>query len=674
MSRAVLAMKWRVGDRQGGSVPNQRDSSRVHYRAAGSAGVLPFLIAMLVVLVLLAGCGSGNEGPSRPGSRIVEAGPDPGVPVVGSPGVERAPASQWAASLVEGADVLFASRMHEERGFDTRVGHDVQCSGLRCSVSGSGTLGIANADGLAGAGVLGRTGGIELVSASDLDAMSYGGWMRHGGFGVLLERVGGGDALREFRYGLALGRLTEVAEGQDVMATWRGRMVGVTEDGGFSDGRLQGAAELTYRSAGALGDDSETGDVVGRIDAAFTDIANVLSGALVEDARFANVPVSLLDVTTREVEVPDPEGPEGATTVETDVTARMTFSAGVAGNRIRGGFFGPAWAEIAGVFEQNGILGAFGAESGLAPFEPETEEDSGRVWVIDGDTVDVDGVRWRLLGIDAPERGQSCRSWGRSWDCGAAAAEALASRAGGMSCEGSGTDGYGRSVGVCSSGGEDLNAWLVENGWALAYREYAEDYVDQEEDARANGRGIHRGEYVEPWDWRRGDRLTGADSFAWNASGNTDVGVLADRLLRGDDAGFRGHLLEDSVFGMADGVAVSFGSWTGASPTGTGGAVWRGSAVGLEGATGLAIEGDAEIGIDDLASPDVDVALTGLMDSDGAARADMRWDGIALSSGAFQSSGVNGSIEGRFYGAGRDEVGGVFESNGILGAFGAERE
>ncbi len=203
----------------------------------------------------------------------------------------------------------------------------------------------------------------DLVSGSDADAESWGGWMRHSGFGILLEREGSGEDLVEFRYGMAAGALADVSPGQNVRAAWRGRMVGVTERGGFAAGRLIGVAALSYRSVEALGDDSEAGDVVGRIDAAFTDIVNVLTGASVEDARFANVPVSLLDVTTREVEVPDPEGPEGATTVEIVFeSANMAFEAGVVGNRIRGGFFGPTRAEVAGVFEQNGILGAFGAE------------------------------------------------------------------------------------------------------------------------------------------------------------------------------------------------------------------------------------------------------------------------------------------------------------------------
>ena len=313
--------------------------------------------ALLACGALLSACG-GDEGPSRPGTTIGEAGPEPGARPVGPPGMETGPASEWAASALGAADALFATSVHEESGFGAIEVHDGECSGLSCSGS-SGGIGIGDAGRLASAGVVGRMGGIDAVLASDLDAESWGGWMRYSGFGVLVERDGMGGDLRELRYGLALGGLTEVAEGQDITATWRGRMVGVTEAGGFSNGRLEGAAELTYRSIEALGDEAEDGDVVGRIDAAFTGIANVSTGASFADARFSNVPVSLRDVEMTAVGdmVALPPGEEP----EVDVTARMAFDAGVAGNRIRGGFFGPGRAEVAGVFEQNGILGAFGA-------------------------------------------------------------------------------------------------------------------------------------------------------------------------------------------------------------------------------------------------------------------------------------------------------------------------
>ena len=314
--------------------------------------------ALLACGAVLSACG-GDGGPSRPGSRIGEAGPEPRPPAVGPPGMEMAPASVWAASVLGGADALFATSVHEERGFGERQVHDTACSGLACPGSGSGGIGTGNAGRLARAGVVGRTGGIDLVWASNLDAESWGGWMRHSGFGVLLAREGMGSALREFRYGLALGALTEVAEGRDMNAVWRGRMVGVTQAGGFSERRLEGDAVLTYRSVEALGDEAEDGDIVGRIDAAFTDIVSVSTGASFADARFVDVPVSLREVTKTTVE--DAGGMQPDEEPEVEVTARMAFDAGTAGNRIRGGFFGPDRDETAGVFEQNGIVGAFGA-------------------------------------------------------------------------------------------------------------------------------------------------------------------------------------------------------------------------------------------------------------------------------------------------------------------------
>ena len=297
-----------------------------------------------------------------------------------------------------------------------------------------------------------------------------------------------------------------------------------------------------------------------------------------------------------------------------------------------------------------------------------------QVRVIDADTVDVDGTRYRLHGIDAPEARQTCRAWGRTWDCGAAATEALMSRAEGMSCTNDGTDAFGRAIGVCSSGGQDLNAWLVANGWALAYRQFSEDYVSQEEQARSNKRGIHRGEFIEPWNWRRGERLDGEDTFTAIVSGTLDIVALADRMLRGDDANVYGRWLDHSVFAMVDDTAaVSFGDSPGTNPTEIGGGVWRGTMVGMDTRTWERIEGDAMIEIDDFARPDVDVALTGIEDARGRARADLRWEDIPVVQGAFQARDMAASIEGRFYGSDHEEVGGIFERDRLIGAFGGSR-
>ena len=134
---------------------------------------------------------------------------------------------------------------------------------------------------------------------------------------------------------------------------------------------------------------------------------------------------------------------------------------------------------------------------------------SGRAVVIDGDTIDVAGSRIRLYGIDAPESQQTCRAAGQRWACGEQATRALTDRIGSqpVECEERDRDSYGRSVAVCQLAGQDLNAWLVAQGWALAYRQFSEAYVAEEAAAEAAGRGIWRGQFVAPWDWRRGVRL-----------------------------------------------------------------------------------------------------------------------------------------------------------------------
>ncbi len=96
---------------------------------------------------------------------------------------------------------------------------------------------------------------------------------------------------------------------------------------------------------------------------------------------------------------------------------------------------------------------------------------AGRASVIDGDTIEIHGKRIRLFGIDAPEAGQTCRNGDNSeYRCGQKAALVLEARigAGVVSCERKDTDLYGRTVATCRAFGEDLGAWMVGLGWAVA--------------------------------------------------------------------------------------------------------------------------------------------------------------------------------------------------------------
>lgn len=126
----------------------------------------------------------------------------------------------------------------------------------------------------------------------------------------------------------------------------------------------------------------------------------------------------------------------------------------------------------------------------------------GALRVIDGDTLELDGERIRLFGVDAPEGGQVCAS-GEPGPLATAALEAL-TRGRGLRCEGRDRDRYGRRIAVCRAGGEDLGAALVRAGLAWNYARYAGDrYTAEERAARDSRRGIWAMGCDEPWVWRR---------------------------------------------------------------------------------------------------------------------------------------------------------------------------
>ena len=134
---------------------------------------------------------------------------------------------------------------------------------------------------------------------------------------------------------------------------------------------------------------------------------------------------------------------------------------------------------------------------------------SGSASVTDGDTLRIGAQKIRLHGIDAPESKQTCRAGGTTWRCGGAATRALRERIARrpVACDERDRDRYGRIVAVCRVAGEDVNAWMVSQGWAVAYRKYSRDYVSQESAAKSGRRGVWRGEFVMPSRWRRGERL-----------------------------------------------------------------------------------------------------------------------------------------------------------------------
>jgi endonuclease YncB( thermonuclease family) len=157
---------------------------------------------------------------------------------------------------------------------------------------------------------------------------------------------------------------------------------------------------------------------------------------------------------------------------------------------------------------------------------------TGRASVIDGDTIEIQGQRIRLHGIDAPESNQTCRRDSEVWRCGQQASLALADKIGQQSvrCEEKDRDRYGRIVAKCFVGDQDLSEWLALEGWAVAYIYYSYEYTRAETRAKSNRRGIWAGEFDNPWEWRKRKRRDAAKDDAGDCRIKGNISRKGERI------------------------------------------------------------------------------------------------------------------------------------------------
>lgn len=132
--------------------------------------------------------------------------------------------------------------------------------------------------------------------------------------------------------------------------------------------------------------------------------------------------------------------------------------------------------------------------------------------VVDGDSLESDGERLRLWGIDAPELQQTCDRAGRVWPCGRESRNALRTlaREGRFSCVTTGIDKYDRWLVECDLNGRSVNETLVREGWAIAYG----GFDRAEAEARNAERGIWSGNFERPSGWRDANRGDAGSSEA----------------------------------------------------------------------------------------------------------------------------------------------------------------
>ena len=288
--------------------------------------------ALAIAAVLpLAACGGDGDPQSPPAPSLDDIRQLTGL----SAPVEAAAAQQERQQdIVSRADSLVVSTTHVEAVLPDAT-HTFrlvsECSGPQCELldpttgdtdtTSISTSGIAPGD----AEAIGSKYGVTLMSENrrhmGVESTAFGAWMEHGSFALNSVRAVGEEVESNSLHAVALGDLT----GRPVTgnATWLGIMVGTPTAGLDRGDRLVGTAALNYDMA------------AGGLDAAFSGIKNIdrEMAHTTETVIFSNLAI-------------DTDG---------------TFATGQSGTRIQGGFYGPDHVEAAGIFEQAGIVGAFGA-------------------------------------------------------------------------------------------------------------------------------------------------------------------------------------------------------------------------------------------------------------------------------------------------------------------------
>ncbi len=126
--------------------------------------------------------------------------------------------------------------------------------------------------------------------------------------------------------------------------------------------------------------------------------------------------------------------------------------------------------------------------------------------VVDGRTLDVDGSRFRLWGMDAPDPEQTCaQKWPAGREAMAKLAELVRGRT--VECESKGHDGDGRPLALCRVGDKDLGAAMVRAGMAWADLKTTHQYVLAEAHAAAAYLGVHAHHCRTAWDWRASNNV-----------------------------------------------------------------------------------------------------------------------------------------------------------------------
>jgi endonuclease YncB( thermonuclease family) len=155
--------------------------------------------------------------------------------------------------------------------------------------------------------------------------------------------------------------------------------------------------------------------------------------------------------------------------------------------------------------------------------------------VLDGDTIQIGVTKLRLLGIDAFEAEQMCKSsTGEIYGYGGRSTRALGEKISGerVVCIPKGRDAFDRELAVCRAGSTDFASWMIRTGHELAFTRYDYDYVSDEAYGKIKHEGAWDGSFDMPWDFREAkgagsaeaQRQSVAPSATCTSKGNVSKG------------------------------------------------------------------------------------------------------------------------------------------------------
>ena len=120
------------------------------------------------------------------------------------------------------------------------------------------------------------------------------------------------------------------------------------------------------------------------------------------------------------------------------------------------------------------------------------DEVSSYAFVQEDGSLKISGDIYRLYGVYIPPTGQACYEFVRPVQCSTRAALALDFKIGAefVRCKSQGRNADGSITGYCTARGEDLSAFMLQRGWAVALPDAPFEYAAMEKIARSKALGV----------------------------------------------------------------------------------------------------------------------------------------------------------------------------------------